>query len=364
MKRKSVILAGGLGVLLGILLMAPLSEGDSLIPLSYLTDTFIPETVQQAETILSQGMQSAYDQAVQRAQQAAGGGGSDAYSASLAPRTLAQGSTVTLETGGCFLLTSGAGTVRHTGTVVDAAAGAEIPSGSALTVGHRYLVAEETQADFSLTAASAAGFTGTYRLTEEGGTPVSPGDLPFTDVSGNDWFYDSVAYVYQNGLFAGMDETSFGPGLTMDRSMLATVLYHLAGSPADQLASASASFSDVRDQDWFAPYVRWAASQDITAGTGDGMFSPAQPVTRQQMVVLLYNFGTRYMGLNLYQRADLSGYADLSRVDGWGMEPLQWAVGAGILSSTTPGQLVLEPQSPATRAQVAVILQKFAEEFL
>ena len=43
---------------------------------------------------------------------------------------------------------------------------------------------------------------------------------------------------------------------------------------------------------------------------------------------------------------------------------MQWAVGAGILSSTTPGELVLEPQSSATRAQVAVMLQNFAENFL
>ena len=179
-----------------------------------------------------------------------------------------------------------------------------------------------------------------------------------------DWFYSSVSYVYQNGLFSGMDAATFGPNLSMDRSMLVTVLYRLAGSPADQLASASASFSDVRDKDWFAPYVRWAASQGISAGTGDGLFSPGQPVTRQQVMVLLYNFGTRYMGLNLYQRADLSGYADVSRVDGWGEEAMQWAVGAGILSSTTPGALVLEPQSSATRAQVAVLLEKFAENFL
>ena len=75
--------------------------------------------------------------------------------------------------------------------------------------------------------------------------------------------------------------------------------------------------------------------------------------------MLLYNFGTRYLGLNLYQRADLSSYADVSRVDNWGLEAMRWAVGAGILSSTTPGELVLEPQSSATRAQVAVMLQNF-----
>ena len=363
--RKPALLAALCG---GILLcMAALSEGDSLISLNDLKNTFIPQTVQQAEAIQEQSIQSAYDWAIERAQQIAGGGtASGSYSGDLSPRALAQDSIVTLETGGCFLLASGAGTVTHTGAVVDATAGREVSSGGALQAGHRYLVAEDTRADFSLTAPSSAGFSGSYRLQEGngGGTTPPAGDLPFTDVRSKDWFYSSVSYVYQNGLFSGMDAATFGPNLSMDRSMLVTVLYRLAGSPADQLASASASFSDVRDKDWFAPYVRWAASQGISAGTGDGLFSPGQPVTRQQVMVLLYNFGTRYMGLNLYQRADLSGYADVSRVDGWGEEAMQWAVGAGILSSTTPGALVLEPQSSATRAQVAVMLEKFAENFL
>lgn len=365
MKIKPAVLAGLCGFSL-ILCAAALTEGDSLISKKDLEDSFIPQTVQQAEAVQEQRLLEVYEQALQRAQQLAGSGSvSGSYSASLAPQTLAQGSIVTLETGSSFVLSSGAGSVHHNGVVVDATTGTEIPSGGALAVGHHYLVAESTRAEFAFTAASAAGFTGSYRLDRGNGDSVPPLEsLPFADVRTTDWFYSSVSYVYQNGLFSGMDDAAFGPNYPMDRSMLVTVLYRLAGSPADQLASAQVSFSDVRDKDWFAPYVRWAASQGITAGTGDGMFSPGQPVTRQQAMVLLYNFGVNYMGLNLYQRTDLSGYSDLSRVDSWGMEAMQWAVGAGILSSTTPGELVLEPQSSATRAQVAVILQNFAEKFL
>ena len=90
-------------------------------------------------------------------------------------------------------------------------------------------------------------------------------------------------------------------------------------------------------------------------------------LTQQQLADRLYvsrQTVCRWEGLNLYQRADLSSYADVSRVDNWGLEAMRWAVGAGILSSTTPGELVLEPQSSATRAQVAVMLQNFAENFL
>lgn len=368
MKLKPVLAAGVCGAL--VLCTAALGEGDSLISRSDLEASFIPQTVQQGESVQENRLLEAYDQALQRAQQIAGSATpAGSYSADLSPRSLSAGSAVTLETGGCFLLASGAGTVRHDGAVVDATTGTEVLSGGSLTAGHRYLVAEDTRAEFTLSAASSAGFSGPYRLDLNGGNPGTDpqppaGPLPFTDVREKDWFYSAVAYVYQNGLFSGMDDTTFGPNQKMDRSMLVTVLYRLAGSPADQMSSAQASFTDVRDKDWFAPYVRWAASQDITAGTGDGLFSPGQPVTRQQVMVLLYNFGTRYLGLNLYQRADLSSYADVSRVDNWGLEAMRWAVGAGILSSTTPGELVLEPQSSATRAQVAVMLQNFAENFL
>ena len=110
--------------------------------------------------------------------------------------------------------------------------------------------------------------------------------------------------------------------------------------------------------------MSWAADQGVTAGTGEDTFSPEQAVTRREAVALLYSFGTNYLGLELTERADLTPYEDAAAVASWGGEAVAWAVGAGLLSSSDADLMLLNPDESATRAQVAVMLQNFAEKYL
>ena len=129
-------------------------------------------------------------------------------------------------------------------------------------------------------------------------------------------------------------------------------------------AYAANPFSDVPAGQWYAPYVSWAADQGVTAGTGEDTFSPEQAVTRREAVALLYSFGTNYLGLELTERADLTPYEDAAAVASWGGEAVAWAVGAGLLSSSDADLMLLSPDESATRAQVAVLMQNFAEKYL
>ena len=65
---------------------------------------------------------------------------------------------------------------------------------------------------------------------------------PFTDVKENDWFFESVKYVNQNGLMSGMTNTTFAPNEPLTRGMLVCVLYRAEGEPA---VNKSIPFSDV-----------------------------------------------------------------------------------------------------------------------
>lgn len=150
----------------------------------------------------------------------------------------------------------------------------------------------------------------------------------------------------------------------MNRAMLMTVLYQMAGAPEAELNAADAAFSDVPDSAWYASYVRWGASQGITAGTGPNTFGPGLQVTREQVVVLLYSFGSDYLGLDLSRRADLSGYQDLEQSNVWARDALSWAVADGIISSSSTDALTISPQRSANRAEVAAMLRGFAEKFL
>ncbi len=337
-------------------------SGDSLISLSYLRDTFFPKAVQAGEEAGNQLLQETYDSGKARLDVALiGSGGSvgtGSSSDTLQSRTWTDGQIITLPTGSGFLMLDGTATVVHTGAVVDVTAGTEAASGAALLQNHRYLVGENTNAAVTVRSGEAAlGVQGSYTLT-----PGKSRHTPFYDVSQTDWFYTPVSYAYEKGLFSGMDANHFVPGSPMNRAMLMSVLYRLAGSPA---LSGGPEFADVASNSWYAQAVRWGAAQGITSGTGNNRFNPDGQVTREQAVAMMYNYAMQYMRLSAGAGADLSRYADLNRLSGWARPAMAWAVEEGIISGVTSGSaLTLDPQRNATRAEMATMLRAFCENIL
>ena len=123
------------------------------------------------------------------------------------------------------------------------------------------------------------------------GTPVTPArpaapvGLPFADVSGSDWFYNDVRYVYEKGIMDGTGADRFSPNAPLTRAMIVTILYRMAGSPA---MSGASDFKDVDSNKWFAKAVAWAAANGIVNGYGSGLFGPNDPVTREQLAAILW----------------------------------------------------------------------------
>ncbi|MGM9622561.1 MAG: S-layer homology domain-containing protein, partial [Butyricicoccus porcorum] len=179
--------------------------------------------------------------------------------------------------------------------------------------------------------------------------------IPFTDVSKDAWYYDAVVNAYQNKLFSGMSETTFGPDITMSRGMFVQVLYSMAGKPE---VSGEMAFTDVKTDDWYCDAVKWAEQNGIAAGTGDGKFSPNASVTREQAAALMKKVAEK-MGKDTSARADLSKYTDANRVSDWAKDAVSWAAASDIMTGT--GTTTLSPRSNATRAQVAQIMMRFCE---
>ena len=180
-------------------------------------------------------------------------------------------------------------------------------------------------------------------------------DLPFTDVSDSDWFYDPVVYVYENGLMTGTSATTFEPNIATTRGMLVSILHRLEGGPSAE----SAGFSDVSDGDWYAQAVNWAASVGVVNGFDDGTFQPNAAITREQLAAILMNYA-QYKGQDVSARATLDTYNDATAISSWANDVMSWAVAEGLLTGVTNDQL--QPQGNATRAQVAAILQRFLSE--
>lgn len=340
------------------------SAGDSLISLSYLRQTFVPKAVQAGEEASDKALQETYDKAKARLDEvhAAAGSGNTAsngsHSADLGPRSWSDGGKISLPTGSCFLLFEGSAALSHGGAVVDVTSGNEVPSGSALVPGRRYLVGEDTTASVNILSGEASlGVQGSYTAA-----PGKAVHTPFYDAAQGDWFYDPVSFVYEQGLFSGVDSHHFSPGTPMNRAMLLAVLHRLAGSPVQ---GEGPDFSDVPAGQWYSQPILWGAAQGITSGTGNGTFSPLLQVTREQAVTMLYNYAGQYLKADVEGGANLSGYGDLDEVSPWARNALAWAVDRGIISGAANGGVrTLDPQRGASRAEMAVMLRSFCEKIL
>lgn len=181
--------------------------------------------------------------------------------------------------------------------------------------------------------------------------------LPFTDVSTSDWFYDDVAFVYENGLFSGTDSRSFSPNASMTRAMLVTVLYRLEGEPT---ITGRSSFIDVRSGAYYEKSVIWAAANGIVTGTDSTSFSPDAKVTREQLAAILYRYA-QYRKLDTDASAKLNSFTDADSVSAYASEALGWAVSESLINGAS-GKLM--PKGDATRAQVAAILHRLVKNVL
>ena len=184
-----------------------------------------------------------------------------------------------------------------------------------------------------------------------------PEDWPFVDVTEDKWYYDAVAYVYQQGIMVGMSETTFEPNTTVNRALVVQMLYNLEGQPQ---VSGDSGFSDIRDDQWYAKAVAWASANDVVAGYEDGTFRPTRAVTREEFAQILYNYA-KCKGYGLSASADLGKFPDSGQVSSWAETALGWANGNGLINGHDDGRL--DPKGSTIRAQAASILMNFDKGF-
>ena len=183
-----------------------------------------------------------------------------------------------------------------------------------------------------------------------------PALAAYPDIPENAWYKDAAAYVSNQGIMTGTARDRFDPDSTVTRAQLAQILYAMENKPE----SKAGSFSDVPDGAWFADAVNWASGSRLVAGYGDGRFGPNDPVTREQLIAVLYQHAGSKEKTGTAS-GDLSAFPDAGSVSGYAVTPMKWDVG-NVLIAGINGKLV--PQGATPRAQMAVILKAFCEKIL
>ena len=181
----------------------------------------------------------------------------------------------------------------------------------------------------------------------------------FTDVTKN-WAYPGIQYCVTHGIMGGMGDGTFAPTGTTTRAQIVQILYNLEGTPA---VSGTTPFTDLT-ANWYKPAILWAYQNNVVAGTSPTTFAPDQPVTREQIAVILTQYMFHVLKMErTWTPADLSTFPDGAQVSGWAKEAMQDAVALGLINGTKApdGAVYLDPQGSATRQQVATILMNFCQ---
>ena len=314
------------------------SRQDPLLSHSFV-DSWSSAVLSHAEATAHSAAQAALDKALQT---------HDAALHSTAAKsricTLNAGSTVALKTGDCFTVLSGsAGVTISAGVLVDTTDGKKAASG-ALHTAHRYIACENLRATITCEQTVSLLVSASASVTR------------FVDVPAGAWYADAVEDVAANGLMDGVGGRCFAPNDALTRAMFVTVLGRLV--QINEADYTSVSFTDVTPGSWYAPYVEWAAQQNIVNGMSSGRFEPNTPITREQMATIIARY-VQSTGKALPTITDPVTLRDMNAVSDWARDGVELMRTTGIIAGDERGYF--NPRGLATRAQAATVFMRLRE---
>ncbi len=202
--------------------------------------------------------------------------------------------------------------------------------------------------DITVTAAGGTSATGPGdRFTY---TPAPACVATFPDVPATYWAVQPIATLQCRGIVEGFPDGTFRPDGAVTRAQFVKMLILTMGLNTSE---ATTPFTDVAAGAWYAPYVAAAVRADLVQGVSSTMFAPDQPITREQMAVLLAR------ALHLTKTGTLH-FTDAVAVDGWALQGVEAAVAAGYIGGFPDGSL--QPLGTATRAQACQVLDQVLKD--
>ncbi|WP_295088374.1 S-layer homology domain-containing protein [Ruminococcus sp.] len=188
-------------------------------------------------------------------------------------------------------------------------------------------------------------------------TAASQNDVTkiFKDVKAGKWYVSAIQFVYDRQIMIGKSSNIFDPEALLTLGEFATVLYNMAGKPETDYNSI---FNDVPDGQWYTDSVLWTYYWGIAKGTGNGNFGVNTPITREQLVTMLYKYETIYKKRPCDTPSNaLKNFTDANKVSDSSKDAMCWAISKKIISGK--GNNILDPQGTATRAECAQIIKNY-----
>lgn len=172
----------------------------------------------------------------------------------------------------------------------------------------------------------------------------------FDDLENHLWAEKAIAYLFDKDIINGVSDFSFQPAANVTREQFAKMM-----CVAFQIEPSAEKpvFSDVRETDWFYPYVTTMASRKLILGIGEGMFGSGQNITRQDMAVLMFRIG-EMLGVMDQSQSKHSGFEDDRYIASYAKTAVVTLRELGIINGNELN--CFNPTMTATRAEAAQML--------
>ncbi len=179
----------------------------------------------------------------------------------------------------------------------------------------------------------------------------------FSDVPQNAWYKSYVYDLVDKGVISGTSPTKFSPNQSLTRGAFVTMLARTVLTDEEVKAySFQGDFKDVAESSWVNPYVNWASENEVVGGYQDKTFRPGQPVSRQEMAVMVVNFANAVCR-NMQAVNQAVSFTDQSSISKYAITSVQICQQAGIISGYKNG--TFKPNGLATRAEAAALYSNF-----
>ncbi|MBR2180620.1 MAG: S-layer homology domain-containing protein, partial [Oscillospiraceae bacterium] len=202
--------------------------------------------------------------------------------------------------------------------------------------------------------------------------------IRFTDLGSHSWAADAINELAADGIIKGTTASTFSPASNITRADFALLLVR-----AFKLTSDNAeNFADVTASDYFASELAIARNTGIVGGIGNNKFAPRNPITRQDMMVIVYRAlttqsdendnadgyaskpslpkggGTAEWRWEDTNNGEISSYPDFSTVAPYARDAVSALISAGLVNGKN-GKI--DPAAYTTRAEVAVLVKRILD---
>ncbi len=181
-------------------------------------------------------------------------------------------------------------------------------------------------------------------------TPEPPKDLSFVDLKDVPWAEEAIRHLQDKGVVSGKEERVFAPNDSVTRAEFCKILVNSYQLLDD---SAQCNFADVSQEEWYYPVVSSAYGYGLVSGYEDSCFRANDPVTREEMVTILYR---------LLQKKRLVGevssventFRDFDQISDYAKNAVLILSNAGYVKGAGEEQFL--PKNTASRAEVCVLI--------